>query len=201
MAKVTLHDVAAYAGTSITSVSRVLSDPAYPVAVQTQERILDAVKKLGYIKPISASRYRHKNDVMEIGVILPTISNPFYAMALTGIKSKFQSWGYNVLIYDSYRSPENELNLLRSLRQKGIVGVILSSLQTDGKALREFTNLGMKIILLDQKVYNTDCDHISFEYSEGARQAVRFLYGIGQTCSSWGRFETNRRRVRFCVRA
>ena len=198
MGKITIQDVATHAGTSITTVSRVLSDPAYPVAPKTQERIRCAVKELGYIKSRRSFHYSRKRDIKEISVILPTISNPFYVMAMAGIKSELQNWGYNILLYDSFRSPENELSILRSLRQKRINGVILSTLQNDGVVLREFKNLGMNIILLDQKLDNSGCDHISFEYYEGVQQAVHFLHSIGhrEICfvttplTRWTRMET-----------
>jgi len=157
-----------------------------------------AATELGYAKPSGSSRYGRKRNEKEIGVILPTILNPFYSMALTGLSSELRNWGYNILIYDSCRDPDNEIKLLRSLSQKGITGVILSSLQSDGEVLREFTSREMKIILLDQKVDNADCDHVLFEYKNGARQAVHYLHSIGHRdicfvttpLTRWTRLET-----------
>ena len=178
MGRITIKDIAEYSDASITTVSRVISNPDYPVAGQTRQRILQAIEKLGYVKPVKTNRYSRKAD-KEIGVILPTITNPFYAMTFLGIESEFQSNGYNILLYNSFRDPEYELKLLNSLFKKGIKGVILSSMQTDGNALQKFVDLGMNLILLDQKVDNTDCDHIFFDYREGAQKAVRFLYETG----------------------
>ena len=178
MEKVTIKDVAEYAGLSISTVSRVLSNPNYPVTEQSQLRILQAVEKLGYVKPENTSRYSRKKD-KEISVILPTITNPFYSMVFLGIGHEFYRRRYNILLYDSFRDPEYEKRLLYSLHNKGIKGVILSSLQSDGKVLRKFTDLGMKLILLDQKVNDADCDHVYFEYREGAQKVVRYLHDIG----------------------
>jgi LacI family transcriptional regulator len=175
--KLTIHDVALKSGASVSTVSRVLSNPYYPIAQATRERVLNAVNDLGY-RPGAGSRYSLKSSIREIGVILPNITNPFYSLALLGIEKEFQNSGYNILLYNSFRDGRHENHLLESLCQKGIEGVIISSVQQKAESLLEFENRGMKLILLDQKIENMEC-HISFEYKKGAYNAVKHLFNLG----------------------
>jgi LacI family transcriptional regulator len=175
--KLTIQDVMEKSGVSISTISRVLSNPNYPVAEATRKKVLKAVDELGY-KPSRGSRYSRKNSTQEIGIILPNITNPFYSLALLGIEKEFRNSGYNILLYNSFRNSRHENHLLHSLYQKGIEGVIISSVQQKAESLREFENKGMKLILLDQKIENMEC-HISFEYKEGAYHAVKHLFDLG----------------------
>jgi LacI family transcriptional regulator len=176
-AKITIQHIAEKSGASISTVSRVLTNPNYPVAEATREKVLKAADELGY-KPSRGSRYSRKSSTREIGIILPNITNPFYSLALLGIEKEFQNSCYNILLYNSFRNSEHENHLLKSLYLKGIEGVIISSVQQKAERLREFESRGMKLILLDQKIENMEC-HISFEYKEGAYGAVKHLFNLG----------------------
>ena len=174
--KITILDVASKTGVSVSTVSRVLSNPSYPVARATREKVLQAVEELGY-KPSPGSQ-QNRTASREIGVILPNITNPFYSTALMGIEKECLQNGYDILLYNSFRDPEHEQNLLASLAKRGVEGVIISSMQQDGAGLKDFASQGMKMVLLDQKIEGIEC-HISFEYREGASNAVTYLHGLG----------------------
>jgi LacI family transcriptional regulator len=175
--KVTIQQVAELAGTSISTVSRVLSNPWYPVADETRERVIQAVRESGY-KSSTGSRYSKKNANQDIGVILPCFSNPFYSQVILGMEKEFRNSGFNLLVYNSLRDSNYEYILLKSLQQKGIERVIISSFMQDSKRLRRFIDRGMKLIFLDQKVDDMDY-HIRFEYKEGAYIAVKHLHDLG----------------------
>ena len=175
--KITIKRVAELAGTSVSTVSRVLSNPWYPVADETRERVAEAVKKSGY-KSSPGSRYSRKASSQDIGIILPTFSNPFYSQVILGIEKEFQNSGFNLLVYNSLRDSNYEYVLLKSLQQKGIERVIISTFMQDSKRLSRFTDRGMKLIFLDQKIDDME-NHIRFEYREGAYIAVKHLYELG----------------------
>jgi LacI family transcriptional regulator len=175
--KTTIMDVAKISGLSISSVSRVLNNPNYPVSNATRERILKTVEKTGY-RSRPGSHYSRKQISREVGVIVPNISNPFYSQAFFGIEKEFQIINYSVVLYNSFRNPEHEYKLLKSLYQKGIRGVILSSVSQEAAQLQELIDRGMQLIFLDQKIDELGC-HISFEYREGAYNAVQYLFQLG----------------------
>lgn len=175
--KITIQKVAKLAGASVSTVSRVLSNPWYPVADETRERVVQAVKDTGYTRS-NSSRYSNKSSSQDIGVILPNFSNPFYSQVILGLEKEFRNSGFNLLVYNSMRDSNYEYLLLKSLQQKGIERVIISTFIQDSKLFRRFTERGMKLIFLDQKVDNMEY-HIRFEYKEGAYIAIRHLYELG----------------------
>jgi LacI family transcriptional regulator len=175
--KIIISDVAKLAGTSVSTVSRVLSNPWYPVADKTREQVIQAAKDLGYKNELS-SRYSRKPSNKDIGVILPNLSNPFYSQVILGIEKEFRYSGFNLLVYNSLRDSDYEFILLKSLQQKGIERVIISSFMQDSRQLTRFTERGMKLIFLDQKVDDME-NHIRFEYKEGAYIAIKYLYELG----------------------
>jgi len=175
--KITIQKVAELAGTSISTVSRVLSNPWYPVADKTRERVLEVLKTSGY-KSSSGSRYSKKALTQDIGIILPNFSNPFYSQVMLGLEKEFRNSGFNLLVYNSMRDSNYEYTLLKSLQQKGIEGVIISTFMQDSKRFRSFVDRGMKLIFLDQKVDEME-NYIRFEYREGAYIAIKYLYELG----------------------
>jgi LacI family transcriptional regulator len=175
--KITIKQIAELAGTSVSTVSRVLSNPWYPVAESTRERVANAVKNSNYENK-SYSRYSKKSPDKDIGVIFPNLSNPFYSQVLLGIERELRGSGFNVLVFNSLRDSNHEYNLLKSMQEKEIKAVILSSVIMDSKWFRRFTNLGMKLIFLDQKVDDME-NHILFEYKAGAAAAIKYLYELG----------------------
>ncbi|WRS27420.1 LacI family DNA-binding transcriptional regulator [Oscillospiraceae bacterium MB08-C2-2] len=183
MGKVTINDVAKMAGASRATVSRVLSNPDYPVARETREKVLHAVQELGYM-PNMVANSTQKASMMDIGVIVPNITNQFYALTILGIEKEFRKQGYNILLCNSFRDPQQERKLLQSLYNKKAQGVIISSVAKEGGNVIEFSKKGMQFILLDQKIEELECNHISFEYEEGAHKAMEYLHEMGhrQVC-------------------
>src|SRR5438552_1793647 len=80
---VTIDNVAAAAGVSIATVSRVLNQTT-PVAAETMERVLAAVEQLGYV-PQTAARHLARGKTKTLGLLLPDVSNDFFSPLLGSI--------------------------------------------------------------------------------------------------------------------
>ena len=74
----TLRDIAQHCGLSIATVSRVLSDSSYVVSDATRKRVLDSARQLNYT-PNELGKSLKTRSTRDIGVILPNITNPYYA--------------------------------------------------------------------------------------------------------------------------
>jgi len=74
--KVTIRDVARVADVSPATVSRVLNNSDHPVKMEVRERILLASKQLGYIPNLQARNLKSRKST-SIGIIIPSIANPF----------------------------------------------------------------------------------------------------------------------------
>lgn len=174
--KVTIYDVARLANTSATTVSRVLSGSDYPVSQPLKERIFEAAKKLNY-SPNVLARSLKNNTSLDIGVIIPTITNPFYSSVILGIEKEADKNGYNLLLCNTFRDIEKERKYLQSLYEKQVKGVIISALGYEN--IGEYIKRGLNFVLLDQKIDNIECSIISFDCFKGAYIAVEYLIKNG----------------------
>lgn len=176
--KVTIKDIAREANTSIATVSRVINNSDYPVSRDLRERILSAVNRLNYSHTSSAINLQ-RTQSKDIGVLIPNISNPFYPQAILGIESVLREKGYNILLYNTFRSKQREQDCLQALQERQVRGVIISTVEDDAECLAGYSNQGMQFVLLDQASSLPNCPSIQFDSSRGARMAVEYLFKNG----------------------
>ncbi len=88
-------DVALKAGVSIATVSRVVNKSDHKVNPTTRERVLEAVRELDY-RPNALAKGLLMKKTMTIGIIIPDISNPYYAEIVRGIQDVADQAGYAV---------------------------------------------------------------------------------------------------------
>lgn len=94
--RVTIDDVAIKAGVSTATISRVLNNPGQ-VSHETAERVLEAVKELGYI-PQAAARNLASRKTNTIGLLLPSIGEDFFGQMMRGVEAETAELGYDLLI-------------------------------------------------------------------------------------------------------
>lgn len=178
--RVTITEVAKESGTSIATVSRVLNDSDYPVSRELRERIWAAVRKLNYT-PGNSTINVQRNCARDIGVLVPNISNPFYAQALLGIESVLSEKGYNILLFNTLRSIERERKCLQILRERQVRGAIISTVEDGAEDLAQYIEQGMQFVLLDQEAPSLNCPSIHFDSSHGAKLAMEYLFRKGHS--------------------
>jgi LacI family transcriptional regulator len=135
---VTILEVAKKAGVSITTVSRVLNNSAHKVNKTTRERVLRVIESLDY-QPNALAQSLLKNQSMTIGVIIPDISNPYYAEIVRGIQDRADEHGYSVLIQNTDRKMERIVRSIYVLRAKQVDGVVIAGGLMGGR--RQIDNL------------------------------------------------------------
>ncbi|HOJ09837.1 MAG TPA: LacI family DNA-binding transcriptional regulator [Clostridiales bacterium] len=176
--KTTIYDIAKEAGVSTATVSRVLSKSGYPVKEQTRKKILDAVETLNY-EPNIIGRMLKKNDSMDIGVIIPTISNPFYPEMVLGVEQEARLKGFNNLLCNSFRDAATERKYIETLYQKQVKGIIISSIGENYKFLEIMQEKGIKIVTIDQDIEGMKCSKVGFDYIKGGLIATEYLIEQG----------------------
>jgi LacI family repressor for deo operon, udp, cdd, tsx, nupC, and nupG len=131
----TIKDVAQLARVSVTTVSRVLNaDPA--VATDTRERIQRAIAALDY-RPSSLARGLRTAATRTVGVILPDVTNPFFANVLRGVEQVAWEQGYQLLIGDTGNDPHRQLTYLDLLAGKQADGALILGARGDGRPLAD----------------------------------------------------------------
>lgn len=122
---VSIKDVASRAGVSPTTVSHTLSGQR-KVSAEVFERVMSAVKALDYT-PSRSAQSLARGQTMILGLVVPDISNSFFAELARGVeKSAFKN-GYNVLLSTTGFDHDRELHALKMIQSKAIDGLIYAA--------------------------------------------------------------------------
>jgi LacI family transcriptional regulator len=127
---VNITDVAKEARVSISTVSRVLNNAGYPVKPETRERVLEAVRALGF-RPNDLARSLLLKKSRTIGLIIPDISNPYYPELSLGVESTAAEHGYAVIFCNTSRRTDKLGHYVDVLLQKRADGIIIAGGGTD----------------------------------------------------------------------
>lgn len=124
--KISLADIAQSLGVSKSTVSFVLNDKGdfYNISPETQRLIREKAKELNYVPNFFAKGLR-EGKTKTVGLILPDISNSFYADLCKTIQTELFSHGYNVFIVNTNDDKSLEIELLGELINRSIDGLIL----------------------------------------------------------------------------
>lgn len=174
--KTTIAQIAAETGFSPSTISRVLSGSSYPVNARTREIILKAADAHGYASPSIRRMTQSAGDRGTIGVVIPTMTNPFYTQLICGIEKKCEQYGYTPIVCSSRRSPEKEIENLRIVCESGVKGILVSSINDDLSFLSALTRQNFPVVVFDQSVKNLDVSYVKFDYYDAGKLAVEHLY-------------------------
>lgn len=162
--RIGIKDVARAAGTSQTTVSRTLNNTGYPIKEELRQRILRAAKELDY-RPNMLGRMLKSNRNRELGIIIPTIANPFYTQIILGMEIEARKNGYGVLLCNTLRSADIENEDLLSLFDKQIMGIAIASVAERHDVLRSLHRQGLKVVVIDQDIVDVEpYARIGFNY-------------------------------------
>jgi LacI family transcriptional regulator len=174
----TIHDVAKKANASAATVSRVLSNSNYPVSAAMREKILRTAKEMEYIPNLFGKQLK-TNTNMTLGIIIPSITNPFYSSMILGIEEIARNHNYHVLLCNSLHDPKREDEYLKTIFEKQIKGLIISSISKNKKLLKQLIGMGLNVIALDQDIDGMDVYRIEFDYRKGGYMATKHLIEKG----------------------
>ena len=174
----TIHDIAREANFSSATVSRVLSNSSYPVSKVKSERILALAAEMNYVPNLLGKQLKN-NKSMTIGVIIPSIKNPFYSSVIFGIEEIARQNNFTVIVCNSLHDPLLEEEYIRTMMEKQIRGLIISSISDDKSQLNTMIKAGVHVIAIDQKIEAEQISQIEFNYQKGGFLATRHLQSKG----------------------
>jgi len=106
----TIYDVAAMAGVSPATVSRVLNGIA--VSPEKAQRVREAAERLSFT-PNRTARSLRKQHSEVIALVIPDIENPFFTSVARGVEDVAQAAGFSVVLCNTDEDPEKEARYLR----------------------------------------------------------------------------------------
>lgn len=170
----TIHDVAARAGVSVSTVSKAVNG-RYGVATATVDAVMAAVADLGYESSLIASSMRARSTGV-IGVLVADFE-PFSAEVLKGVGEALRDTNYDLLAYSGSRGDEDGWER-RSLSR-------LSGTLIDGAIMVTPTVVNVSadvpLVAIDPHTGPADVPTVESDSFGGAREATAYLIGLGHT--------------------
>ena len=180
MKKMKLEDVAAAAGVSLTTVSRVLNNRGY-ISKKTKEKVENAINEVGYV-PNEVARSLTAKKTNMVGLIFPNTTVPFYGEMVMRLENMLAQKGYKVLLCNTDDEPEKEKEHLKMLLSSQVDGLIVGSRNSPGEIYNR-TNLAA--VSIDRYV-SDQTPNIRSDNYQGAVLAADFLLKSG--CKHIGLF-------------
>jgi len=174
---VTIKDIAQIAGVSPSTVSRALNDSPL-IREETKARIREIAAALGYERN-ELARGLVKGTSRALGLIVPDITNPFFAEIARGVSDVAHAQGYGVLFCTTEGDLSREAEYLRFLRRKRVDGLILSAVTIDDPNLPELLHGSIPFVLVSRLVRGLDASFVVGDDKTGARLAVEHLIQLG----------------------
>jgi len=172
-----IKEVAARAGVSVATVSRVLNDSS-PVTLETRDRVLAAVRAMDYsIDQRARALRRQKSGTL--GLIVAEIRNPFFTEAIHSIEAIAYESNHSLFLCNSDEDPERERFHLRAMQAQRIDGIIILPVTASGRPLLPLVGHEIPVVCLDRRVYDLDLDVVLVDNVVGARLAVAHLAALG----------------------
>jgi LacI family transcriptional regulator len=169
----TIHDVAAEAGVSVSTVSKAVNG-RYGIAADTVQRVLDVVERLGYESSLVASSMRSFRTGV-IGVLVADFE-PFSAEILKGVAQALHSTRYDLLAYSGSRQADSTGWERRSLSR-------LSGTLIDGAIMVTPTvvsaSVDVPIVAIDPHTGRADLPTVESDSYHGSLDAMEYLLGLG----------------------
>jgi len=172
----TILDVALKAKVSIATVSRVVNDSSHKVNSTTRKNVLNAVKELDY-RPNALAKGLLKKKTMTVGIIIPDISNPYYAEIVRGIQDLADQFGYAIILLNTDRNQDRIIKHIYFLREKSADGIIFSGGIIHGeRVLSSLKELRERVVVIGR--HKVDFPAVVIDNVGGAAKAIQHLIGF-----------------------
>jgi LacI family transcriptional regulator len=174
---VTIYDVAREANVSMATVSRVVNGNPN-VKPATRKKVVEVIDRLGY-RPNAVARGLASKKTTTVGVIIPDISNIFFAELARGIEDIATMYKYNIILSNSDQNTEKELHLLNTMLGKQVDGIVFMGGNITEEHVREFELSPVPIVLAGTIEDSKKIPSVNIDYKEAAYDAVNELIDKG----------------------
>lgn len=181
MKSVTIKDIAARAGVSIMTVSKVMRD-APDISAETKTRIKLIAQQMGYVPDNVARGLRYRRTKL-LGLIIPSIANPIFARMVLAIEDKAHELGFELILAQTHNIAEREdSNIIRLLSRK-VEGLLIWPVYRPAdevRIYRELQNRGIPTVILGPTVaYCRQFTNVECDDEGGSRSLTQHLLKLG----------------------
>jgi LacI family transcriptional regulator len=168
----TIRDVAARAGVSVATVSRVLNGKEL-VREATSAQVLEAARTLRYVPNIAARSLSIRRS-QTIGIVLPEVHGEFFSEVIRGVDVAARRAGYHILVSGSHADAGEMMDVVGAMRGR-VDGLVVMAPDVAVDQLREH----LPLVLINSR--DDEHDAISIDNFGGARTMMKYLASLGHS--------------------
>lgn len=177
---ITIKDVAKQAGVSIASVSNYLNNKKN-ISAKTARTIQQAIDDLNYVVQNSGRELKMKRN-QDIGIVFPTISEPYLERLLSSIKGYLSQYDQTFVLELTDSDPRLETKAILNLIGRNVAGMILYTCQPQNREIFEkLEKSGIPYVLIDRRPENFDCNFVTVDNKELFRRITGELLAKNYT--------------------
>jgi LacI family transcriptional regulator len=173
---VTISSVAASAGVSKATVSRVMNglDTVSPELVRRVQR---AAERLGY-QPSALAQNLSRGRTKVVGVLVPDLANPLFTLVLKGIAFEAADDGYHTLVADANEQPDDEPARATELARQSD-GLILCGPRMPADALTALVDIGKPLVVVNRRPPHGEFPAVWIDSGDAVAALCEHLYDLG----------------------
>lgn len=177
--QVTLADIAATAGVTPMTVSRVVNENGY-VHVDTREKVLRVVQEMNYRRN-GLARGLKRQRTETIGLVIGDVANPFAAEVIRGVREVLTTRGYTLFVCVCEQSVQEEAAAFEALADHRVDGMIVAT-RASKKGNLHLTRLleaDLPVVALGRDFKHPHTDFVSADHFKGGYDATEHLIRLG----------------------
>ncbi len=175
--KSSIKDIANASGVSISTVSHVINKSKF-VSEPTTLKVLRAVKKLDY-RPNTIARSLRTKKTRTIGVLLPDISQPFFAQVVRGMEQVATERKYTLVLGCTFYDLEEEKKQINSLLDQSIDGLIFFCGYDSYGHIKDAYNNQVSVVVVDRELTDKSIPSVLIDNKLAMQNAVEYLIEKG----------------------
>ncbi|MBP2100273.1 catabolite control protein A [Enterococcus rivorum] len=170
---ITIYDVAREANVSMATVSRVVNGNPN-VKPATRKKVLEVIDRLDY-RPNAVARGLASKKTTTVGVIIPDVSNIFFASLARGIDDVATMYKYNIILANSDGNDQKEVNVLNNLLAKQVDGIIFMGHHITDEIRGEFSRSKTPVVLAGSIDPDEQVGSVNIDYIGATKDATNLL--------------------------
>jgi len=175
--KTSIKDIAKQSGVAISTVSHVINNTKF-VADGTREKVTKAINELHY-RPNLIARGLRTKSTRTIGLLLPDISQPFFAQVVKGIEAVARLRNYTLIMGCAFYDIEEEKRQLNSMLDQNTDGIIFFCGYDSYDHINQVHDSNIPVLVLDREIDNKDIPSVLVDNFSAMEKAVQYLYDLG----------------------
>ncbi len=177
---VSLKSIAEELGLSIATVSWILSGQGEErgFSAATIKLVKSYAKKVGY-RPNLLARSLSKGHTKTLGLIIPSISDPFYSQMAKGVEEKAAESGYVMILVSSEGDEKKERRLIQTLLEQQVAGLIIAPTNKSDNVIRQLLKEKYPFVLVDRYIPELVSNYVIFDNEDSSYDLVTHLYSKG----------------------